>query len=305
MTVITPSGQPTPKQPSDYTPAGQSLVVSWQLKRLPPPSALYVTADDVLLASAASNQASESVTINIRRLDANDARPHLEQFVLQPGSNRAVVTKSKPLAEGFILSISCQAAVATTRGQTFLRLGMGNAALGPNQPAQQLMADYVTTAMAPGHPNGRVLAPTEGPGWVRAIGSSATAHGVEASFTVPTNAVLSIRSIFTTLSTSAIAGTRSPTLVITDPNIGGSTAFKSGTLAGTGPSLAADYNFGAAEQPATLASGNLNQASLPAVLKVRAGDVIKTSTFGFDPTGGTGDLWATLNIFVEEWLDNV
>jgi hypothetical protein len=302
MSIVTPSGQPKPKQPSDYTPAAQSQVVSWQLKRLPPPSALYVTADDVLLASAASSQANEVVTINIRRLDANDARPHVEQFVVKPGSNRTVISKSNPLAEGFILSISCQAAVATTRGQTFLRVALGNAAAGATSPVQMLMADYVTTAMAPAHPNGRVLAPTEGPGWVHPFQLSNPAAGADWNFIVPANARLRLQAFSAIFSTSAQVATRSPILDIGS----GATpfAFRMPSNFGHAASTIATYSGGAAAamppQPA-----NAGVITIPVLTGVILSGITTDSVSMATVNIQTLDQWTQVVLSVEEWLDNV
>src|SRR5579864_5722224 len=120
--IIRPPGQPAPYKDGDYTPAVQSQVVSWQLKRLPPPSAVYITVDDVLRAAAASSQANEVVTISYRWIRAADGKLDYGQFTIAPASDRSLKVQDQPLAEGFLLSVSCKAAVATTRGQTFVRL---------------------------------------------------------------------------------------------------------------------------------------------------------------------------------------
>lgn len=301
-TPRTPSGQPGPMQPSDYTQAGPHNVVSWQLKRLPPPSALYVTADDFVVVSAATSQANEVVTVNVRRLDAHDARPHLEQLVIAPTFNRALVTKSKPLAEGFILSISCQAAIATTRGQTFVRVALGNAALGVNQPVQMLMADYVTTAMAPAHPNGRVLTPAEGPGNVYSVTPANPAPGADWQITVPANARWRVQSGNAFLQTSAAAGNRVPQIQIVQGSartwlMATPAAIAASTLveAVVGPGLVASTVFGALVQ-LPIPQNVILRGSNPS-----GADFIGTTTSGLL----VADQWSNTFLSVEEWLDNI
>jgi hypothetical protein len=214
MSVITPSGQPAPKQPADYTPARQSKVVSWQLQRVPPPSPVYVGIADLLVVAAASSQTNEVVTVNYRLLRAADGVIVPGQFTVAPANTRAVKVQTLQLAEGFLLSVSVKAAVATTRGMTFVRAFLGAGPFGAGQPSYMLMADYVTTAMAPAHPNGRVLAPTEGPGNVYSVRAPHAPAGTQWSITVPANARWRVQSIQSQLVTSATVANRSPFLVI-------------------------------------------------------------------------------------------
>jgi hypothetical protein len=287
-------------QPGDYTPAAPANVVSWQLKRLAPPSPLYVTRDDLILATAASSQASEVVTVSYRRLDAHDGRVHLEQFVVKPGSNRAVVSASQPLAEGFILSISCQASAATTRGQTFLRLAIGNSALGGAQPAYMLVADYVTAAMAPGFPGGRVLAPSEGPGNLRTVQLGLQPIGLDWSVGVPLNARW--RHIATLADFQTVAGGVARQVAININPAGGFVweLFAPGTQAG---GITTAYHLSAQSAIYTAATATMTTmlVPLPPDLVLLAGGVISSQTTGIL----ANDQWFQINILVEEWLDNV
>lgn len=214
MAITTPSGQPLPKQPSDYTPAAKSRVVSWQLKRVTPPSPLYVSVDDKLVVAAASSQTNEVITVNYRLLRAADGVIVPGQFTVTPAATRAITVQQQQLAEGFLLSVSVKAAVATTRGMTFVRAFLGAGPFGAGQPSYMLMADYVTTAMAPAHPNGRVLAPTEGPGNVYSVRAVHAPAGTQWSITVPANARWRVQSIQSQLVTSATVANRDVFLVI-------------------------------------------------------------------------------------------
>jgi hypothetical protein len=298
-TITLPSGQPAPQQPGEFTPAGKSSVVTWQVKRLAPPSPLYVTVDDVLLASAASSATNELVTISYRLLRASDATVVYGQFTLAPPSTRAVQQQVQQLAEGFLLSVSCQAKVATTRGQTFVRLMLNPKALGIGQPAQMLMADYVTTALAPGYPNGRVLAPTEGPGYFVSYQLSSPAPGVEFQFNVPANVRWRIQSLHAILFTDAVAGNRFAELLVFQNGNGiaripGSVAIPASATAhltwGPGGSLQSD-------------SSPYLYMPLPTglILNTTSGSFFQSHTIGLD----AGDEWLLPLLGVEEWLDNV
>lgn len=305
-TLITGSGQPLPKQDSDYTPAAQSQVVSWQLKRLPPPSQLYVGVDDVLRVAAASSQTGEVVTVNYRLLRAADGKVVVGQFTVAPGSNRAIVVKDNSLAEGFLLSASCMAAVATTRGQTFARLLLNPKALGSGQPAQMLMADYVTTAMAPGFPNGRVLGPMEGPGFTHAVTIPNPAAGADWSVLVPQNAVWRPLAWAMTLNTGAAAGSRTVALALVDGVLSATVYF--GGAANSQPANGVVAYSGGRNAPLFTAASvfGANVAMPDVILRGRVGPPAQQDTIE-TVTGGllAGDTWTGGALLVEEWLDNV
>lgn len=302
MAVVTPSGQPLPKQPSDYTPAAQSQVVSWQLKRLPPPSQLYVGVDDVLRVGAASSAVNEIVTVSYRLLRAADGAVVPGQFTVGPLNNYALTTKDQTLAEGFLLSVSCRAAVATTRGQTFARLYLNPKALGSGQPAQQLMADYVTTAMASGYPNGRVLGPTEGPGRVYAVQYTTPARGHDWGETDGLLARRRLISVIARLSTSASAGTRNPFLQVLDNLLNVVAQWTPPT--GQAPSGTVTYTWSAAPLVLT-PPANLTEVPLPDNFILPPGYSVQVITGGLDANVNTGDQWANIFAYYEEWLDNV
>jgi hypothetical protein len=297
MSIVTPSGQPKPKQPADYTPAAQSQVVSWQLKRLPPPSPLYVNVDDVLRATVASSKVNEVVTVNYRLLRASDGAVVPGQFTVSPLSNRTVKVQDQPLAEGFLLSVSCKAAVAVTTGATFVRLFLNPKSLGAGQPGSMMMADYVTTAMAPGFPNGRVVSPAEGPGNVGSYGVVAAA-GADWVFTVFANARWRVQGVFATYNASAVVATRQVYVEVVDQL--GSVLFVTG--ASVGITASQTVNVGSSAAPVlAVAAPSLAQVPLPPDLILAPGMVIKAVTGGIQGA----DQWTSVAILVTEWLDNV
>lgn len=293
MSTLVPSGQPGPMQPSDYTPAGQSKVVSWQLKRLAPPSTVYITVDDVLRATAASSQTNEVVTISYRWIRAADGVLDYGQFTITPPNTRAPVQQDQPMAEGFLLSVSCKAAVASTRGQTFVRLFLNPKALGTGQPGFMLMSDYVTTRMAPGHPNGRILAPTEGPPFPNGF-SFAVAAGAEVQMIVPNNARHRVKAITVTLTTSAQLGTRTPQLSIL-----GTVLPAQGTQ---GPSTFGRYTW--------MIKGVVQSDALSTFVSALpdlyfTGNGVLTQIQTLTNNLQTGDVYNPVNVLVDEWLDNI
>lgn len=299
MSVITPSGQPTPKQPADYTPAAQSKVVSWQLQRVLPPSPVYVGIADLLVVAAASSQTNEVVTVNYRLLRAADGVIVPGQFTVAPANTRAVKVQTQQLAEGFLLSVSVKAAVATTRGMTFVRAFLGAGPFGAGQPSYMLMADYVTTAMAPAHPNGRVLAPSEGPGNILVVTTS-PAVGLDWSLTVPTNARWRPISLLGKFTTDATAGTRSAEFAIVNS---AANIWLVGLTGSQGPSLNTWFNLsgGVGRNAVTVGTTTYQEDAMPQTMVLLAGTVLNSSSVFI----GASDQWGFIALQVEEWLDNV
>ncbi len=264
-----------------------------------PPSNLYVELADVLRISAASSQPNEAVTVNYRLLLPSGEVVE-GQSTLAVSSNRAINIHDEPLAEGFLLSCSCKAAAATTRGQTFVRIFLTNPRLGTGQPSYMLMADYVTTAMAPAHPNGRVLAPSEGPGNIVTLNTVSTPAGQDWSFTTPSNARWHVLCVFANFDTDATAGSRSYRFQ----------AFSGGFQ--IWEFFMSTQQLASLQQRSNIAGGvaiagvsvppiNTSGIPLPITLPILAGGQLGSLTTFV----GAADRWTFVSVQLEEWLDNV
>jgi hypothetical protein len=298
--ITPPSGQPAPMKPGDFTPAGNARVVSWQVKRLAPPTAVYVQVDDVLRVAAASSQTNEVVTVSYRWLRAADGTVDYGQFTVAPAADRSIKITDQPMAEGFLLSVSCKAAIATTRGQTFVRLFLNPKALGAGQPGYMLMADYVTTAMAPGHPNGRILAPSEGPGTLRTVQLGLQPAGLDWTVAVPLNARWRHIATLADLQTAGGGVARQVGINVNPAGAFVWTLFAPGTQAG---GITTAYHLSAQSAIYTAATATMTTmlVPLPPELVLLAGGSISSQTTGIL----AGDQWFQINVLVEEWLDNV
>ena len=289
--------------PSNLTPApltGPSSAVVFAFQGLQPPSNLYVNVDDQLIISAATSQTAEVVTINARLLMPN-GRVEDMQFQIRPANTRVVLKQSFPLAEGFLLSVSASAAVAVTRGQTFVRVSLQRSASGAGQPAYVLLADYVTTQAVPGYPNGRILSPTEGPGYIYGVSVGNPSAGVGWQIANPTNARWKIRSFEATLTTNATAGNRTPQVTIAD--LGG------GVFLGPGiasiPASTSAIVSGFACTPYAAASVGEFVVPIPPDCFL-PGPPTVSAYLAVSAVGTLGtDQWSNIRVLVEEWLDNV
>ena len=282
------------------SPTAPATSVTFGLQNVQPPSVLYIARDDQLIISTASSQTSEVVTVNARILDAT-GRIHDNQFIVRPASNRAVQAQSFTLVEGYLLSLSCLASVAVTRGQTFVRCFINRGASGAGQPGQMLFADYVTTQLSSGYPNGRILAPTEGPGFVTTFAVAQPAAGAEWVQAVPTNARWRIRSGAWALQTSVAAGNRNPGVQLAA--VTGS-PFQAFPLSAVPASTLAGL----------IAVGITPYVGLPAstIMLPLPPDLVLAATAGVVHAIGSftvgllaGDQYSGIKLLVEEWLDNV
>jgi hypothetical protein len=260
---------------------------------------VYVENRDVLRIAAASSQAGEVLTVSWRLLlPSGDIV--LNQASLAVPASRFIAIHDEPMAEGFLLSVACSAAVAITRGQTFARIFLTNPDLGAGQPSYMLMADYVTTAMAPSHPNGRVLAPTEGPGWLHNFGVVAPGPGADWVIVVPRNARWRLQGVTGVLSTGIAVANRNTSL----RGLGGAqNAFQAISSAVQAASLAITYTWAPGVESRT--SSGLNVTSIPIPyghnLSGIAGDSLDSSTFNIQ----AADQWSAIGAVIEEWLENV
>ena len=294
---LIPTGQPAPMAPGDYTPAAQSQIVTWAMKRLNPPSPLYVTTDDVLRVQCTSSQAGAVVTINYRLLRAEDGKVVYgsRDSVALPAYKTLFIQVA--LTEGFLLSVACAATNTTTRGQTFARIMLTSASNLNFTPGQVLMADYVTGIMTPGYPNGRVLAPTEGPGWTHDVALTVPGLGLNWSQNVPSGARWRMNCAYVLFATSAAVPLRYPNISLSAP----STSFAGFANRGV-PASTLQAQIAYTKTPNdVIGDPNCYWAALPADLFVLGGSTIQSNCTNLDGA----DQFTPIDMNVEEWLDNV
>jgi hypothetical protein len=289
--------------PLGTTPTSDTFVVESVkpnvgfLKRgVQPPSNVYIETSDQLIVGVATSAIGEVLTVSYRILRYDGIVIH-GQFTISPPSTRTVTIHAEPLTEGFLLSMSCKAAVATTRGQTFVRAFLTKPSLGAGQPSYMLMADYVTTAMAPAFPNGRNITPVEGPGNPRSISVTPPAAGADWLLRVPVNARWKVRALTATLSASAAVANRFPSFALSSA---GNTVSDSGTLVALTANQSVIYNGMAIPSPATRPTF-FDILSIPPDLSLLANDLIQSNTVAIQAF----DQWTGISVAVEEWLDNV
>jgi hypothetical protein len=286
--------------PVNYEPAGPSHEVNFSIRNASTPSSLYIERDDSLLIIAASSLANEVVTINARILTP-DGRIQDNQWTIRPPSTRAVVTQTQVLVEGYMLSLSAIASVATSRGETFARAMIVRSGTGVQGAAQLLFADYVTTFVTSGFPNGRIVAPTDGQGLVYGVNVAQPGAGLDWSQAVPVNARWKIRGWKGTFTTSAAVANRQPIAVVIQ---GGNFTWMGHPIANITATQIINVAAGGNSIYVTV---NTNGYMLPL-----PGDLLLSGNATFAQSLGcqtvaiqAADQWTNISILVEEWLDNV
>jgi hypothetical protein len=292
---IAPLGGPAPAEDKFkiYTFEGN---VQFLTKAVQPPSAVYVDQGADLFVEACTSQTNEQVIVNYRLLRF-DGDVILGQFIVSPPNTRLVLEYQESLTEGFLLSVSCKSTVALTRGQTFVRIGLTDPALGLGNPTQVLFADYVTDNISPGYPGGRVLSPVEGPGWVHAVTVANPAAGAECHINIPTNVRWKVLGFLATFQPSAVVANRIIVIAVISAGFG---CWTGPPTQGVPASIPVTYTAGMGVVAPATSPRNVNGPLPNDMILVPVGD-IHTSTLNIDP----GDQYSNVQMVVEEWLDNV
>jgi len=315
--LLPPQGQPKQGPDPNFKTSAFSSQVTFGFSKVSPPSPLYIQRDDLLAVQVVSfiPGGVEGVTLNLRLLLPTGPRPG------QPDSPQPVATEEPGitdqtiqntqfvvslaqspklfnLSEGYLLSISAAAAVATQRGQTFVRawIQRGSSTFNVAQASLPLFSDYVTTVQPAGWPFGRLIHPQEGPGClvVAAVGNPAAGADwvyTQTAFTrariIGTSATFTAAAAVANRETQLVIDTGAPPDIVTGiPNqvvVAGAVVKVSGT---TAPVSAApnvpDVSVG-----------------LPAETVIGQGSRVRSNTINIQ----AADQWSNIRLFLEQWMD--
>jgi hypothetical protein len=181
------------------------------------------------------------------------------------------------------------------RGQTYVRVSALQV-LDTDVVRRVLISDYVTDDYWPsGSPQGRIISPLEGPGFLRTVTGSDPPAGQEFSITVPTNARWRIRHLRAVFVTSATTATRIAQLEV---HVGGAARTALVPSEGQAASLTRRYNL----QPVTFNPGIATTQIYwlgSEDLVLPQGAVISSNTLNLQ----AGDNWGAPVLLVEEWIE--
>ncbi len=200
------------------------------------------------------------------------------------------------LTGGWLIGLDISVSSGPTfRGQCYVQCF-----LSMDGVANELFADYISTGYNPSWPNGRIVAPTEGPGYVYNVAPANPAPGTDVKVLVPTGARWKVRSIFAKLTTDANVATRTPAFLIRDSGLVNNVIFFP-NFPGFGTGTTSGLNlFPGYPVIDTAYDGNqFARQPLPLDLILPAGYAIETSTANIQ----VGDRWSIPSLIVEEWIE--
>jgi hypothetical protein len=145
--------------------------------------AVDLRAGDTLVVTAWNSVGGQTLAVRGRRRAVSGSLVDFEGSLL-PTADRLASQLTIALDAGTLVSVVVSTAVATQRGQTFVRIAIVDSA---GNQRTVLAQDYVTPGAALAWPGGRIASPTEGPGAIRSISGTDPPPGNPISETVPTN----------------------------------------------------------------------------------------------------------------------
>jgi hypothetical protein len=282
----------------------------------PPPSGglnqpfLLSTADSILV-TAASSQPNEVLTCTFQFYDATMSLWFQDQIIITPDpvGSRVVISKTYRVYDNqqismaqnhsiYLTDLSIVCKVATTRGQTFVRVNLNRQGRGTFPTQCVILSDYVSQTVTACLRNSRHFTSIEGPGNITVLQPASPGVGLDINISMPINTRWKILSFRAQFVTSAQVANRTTTLQVNQNfNIG--TYPANFTQAASTTEL---YTWGPG-------LGNLQvltntAASIPVgiiIAQIGGGNSIRTTTAGIQ----TADQWSIINVLVEEWLEQV
>lgn len=269
--------------------------ISFAKRDLQPPSSLYIDRDDSLLWAAQSQEVvGQQITLNARILrPTGEIIP--QQYKLTV-SALAFATIPIQLTEGWLLSLAVTASPNDiTDGQVYTTVELFRSIYNNNGPSRRLIGGYLSQFGAQSWPEMEPRAPIEGRGFIRSDLQGNPAAGAEFSVTVDQNTRVRLISVTATLTASAAAANRVPSLVL-DDGVDILGRFPAGTITALqAPTItwaAVGSQFGAA------ASGAL-VVPIPCEFAVLLeGFRIRSLTNAID----AGDQYSAVNVWTERWV---
>ncbi len=259
-------------------------------------AALLITRDTNLRIESFNSLAGVTLTIVARLITTGDA-PSINVFQHVPNTDRSIRVADFPLTEGWLVSLQVFASVgAPRRGQCFVRASLIEGFTGATISLTTLLQGYVQDTTARAWPGSPIEASCDGAGFVRTTLGTNPAAGLDITETVPTNARWLLKAFRFTLTTSAAAANRRPTLIVDD---GANEIWRVGSNVDQTATQISIYEAGAGAAFATL-DARVFSLPLPVGLLLMGGYRVRTSTAAID----AGDDYAAPIYEVEEWIED-
>ena len=264
-------------------------------REVSPATPLYIALEDRLRILVFNSVAAAEVDVELRlQLPDGQVIPWRGQFF--PTNNRASNSFEQDLAEGFLLDVSVSTPTAAVRaGACYVVLQIIRGTGANAIVMRSLLANYVTTGMAVGWPEGPSGSSVQGQGLAYAFTVANPAAGADWVATVPTGARWLVQFVSAALTTSAAVATRVPQIQIKDA--GGTIVWENSgdnTVAGV---TNAQYSW--AGGVPLQGNNNVNQMPIPDFCYLLQGFTIGPLTPGLQ----AGDQWSAIRVTVVEWIE--
>ena len=226
---------------------------------------------------------------------------YIQQLVMQVSSVSGTPTYAKlGLQEGFLLSIGAIAGATPQRGNVYVRIWLQKAAIvGTTLSASMpLVADYASLYHAVGWPGGRVLFPTEGPGYLYEYTLSNPGAGLDWSYAIAVNSRVRIQSINAQLLTSATVANRIVRVQVKNQLSG--VAYQAAANQTIAANTTAQVSISPANATSITDTATVNIA-IPSPLFLYGNEFIGVST----PNLQSGDQWSAIHFLMEVWVDGI
>jgi len=284
-----PPAPPAWKDPPDY-----NSLVHFIRKHVQPPSARYVTRDDVLELLCWAPITNTTVNLSIRMMGPDgEIIPRFEQraIVASGAGPTSIILEN---AEGFLISASIETPGAP-RGQAFvaLRIRRGGGSADITQ-GEYVMQGYPGQTGGLSFPGSLVESPKDGRGQMRSIVVPNPAAGADWTQTVPAGTEWIIRSVTGILTNAVAVANRVATLEARDG--AGVVLFQ----ADINQTLVAGNVYNLSWFPGALvaAAANVDNGGMPQECRLPAGFVIRTVTAGLQ----AADQWSAIALLVEQFV---
>jgi hypothetical protein len=283
--------------PMDPLTAALPPQVTFRAKDVQPPTALYVTQDDLIRLTVWADVQLTQVALTLRLLEPNG---EIHQLVWNFNCQINTIPNffQRNLSEGFVLDATLVTTTSGThRGQCFARLsvlrGVGTGLIHHGV----LFQDYLMTGCFLQFPGGQVKGSVEGQGAIVNTQIANPAAGVDWSYTVPLQHRARIMAIRAVLQTSATVATRSPLMQLLD--LSSNVLLTIEPAAAQAASLLLAYNY-APGMPSLAVVANNMKCPFPENMILTGGQKVAPTTLSIQ----AGDQWSNIWITVEQWWES-
>jgi hypothetical protein len=220
----TPPAPPAPDQDQDVRGLAfaaergltGSRFIQFATRNIPPPAALYVTADDGLYINVTNIQPGQSLTFAAQFL-LPDGRLQPNVWTVTPPSTGAQTAYLFQLSEGFLFNLTCVPSAVTRRGVTWIYAALRRGSLASGSILQTLIQDYVDSLSGPTWPGSQLHNSSEGRGLMTVTVESNPSAGSAVVITTPTYMRTRVCALVVKFITSAAVSNRKPYILLQDP----------------------------------------------------------------------------------------